>query len=134
MENVAQAIEILHQLKALGLRLAIDDFGTGHSSLRYLKDFPIDVVKVDRSFVAELGNSASSTAIFEALIMLGTALDIVITAEGIETDHQLRTLTRLRCPAGQGFLLAKPMPADEIPVGCSSGRPSTPEPTASQHP
>ena len=115
MENVAQAIKILDQLKALGLRTAIDDFGTGHSSLRYLKDLPIDVVKVDRSFVAELGNSVSSTAIFQALIMLGTALGIIITAEGIETDHQLRTLTRLRCPAGQGFLLAKPMPADEIP-------------------
>ena len=115
MENVAQAIEILHQLKALGLLVAIDDFGTGHSSLRYLKDFAIDVVKVDRSFVAELGNSASSTAIFEALIMLGTALGIIITAEGIETDHQLRTLTRLDCPAGKSFLLARPMPADEIP-------------------
>jgi diguanylate cyclase (GGDEF)-like protein/PAS domain S-box-containing protein len=115
MENVAQVITILHQLKAVGLRLAIDDFGTGHSSLRYLKDFPIDVVKVDRGFVAELGNSASSTAIFEALIMLGTALGIIITAEGIETDHQLRTLARLRCPAGQGFLLAEPMAADEIP-------------------
>jgi EAL domain-containing protein (putative c-di-GMP-specific phosphodiesterase class I) len=115
MDNVSQAIDILHQLKALGVRTAIDDFGAGHSSLRYLRDFPIDAVKVDGSFVAELGTSATSTSIFEAIIMLGAALDFAITAEGIETEYQLRTLTRLGCPAGQGFLLARPLPADEIP-------------------
>lgn len=115
MKNVAQAIEILNQFNALGVRTAIDDFGAGNSSLRYLKDFPVDVIKVDCSIVAELGRSPSSTAIFEPIIMLGNTLDIDITAEGIETSRQLRILTDLHCPTGQGFFLTEPLPADEIP-------------------
>ncbi|HEY8719010.1 putative bifunctional diguanylate cyclase/phosphodiesterase [Pengzhenrongella sp.] len=114
MTDVAQGIEILHELKALGVRTAIDDFGCGYSSLRYLTDFPIDVIKIDRSFIVELVGPASSTAILEAIIVLGTALGTVITAEGIETPFQLETLTRLGCTTGQGFLLARPMAADAI--------------------
>ena len=115
MKNVAQTIEILDQFSTLGVRTAIDDFGAGNSSLRYLKDFPVDVIKVDCSIVAELGRSPSSTAIFEAIIMLGNTLHIDITAEGIETSRQLRILTDLHCPTGQGFFLTEPLPTDEVP-------------------
>ena len=114
MDNMDHAVEILIGLRDLGVRTAVDDFGEGHSSLRYLRDLPIDVVKVDRSFVAELDTNDASVAIFEAILTLGDALDLVIAAEGIETEEQLATLVRLGCPNGQGFLLARPMPPDEI--------------------
>jgi diguanylate cyclase (GGDEF)-like protein/PAS domain S-box-containing protein len=98
-------------LKAVGVRLAIDDFGTGYSSLSYLKRFPVDAVKVDRAFVDGLGTDPHDSALVAAIVAMADALDLQVTAEGVETQDQLAILKRLQCPRAQGFYLARPMPA-----------------------
>jgi EAL domain-containing protein (putative c-di-GMP-specific phosphodiesterase class I) len=105
---------LLHRIKALGVRIAIDDFGTGYSSLSYLKRLPIDMLKIDRSFVSGLGRSAEDTAIVAATIAFAHGLGLVATAEGIETDHQLGRLRELGCDRGQGYLFARPLPAESL--------------------
>ncbi|MGH9061340.1 MAG: putative bifunctional diguanylate cyclase/phosphodiesterase, partial [Acidimicrobiales bacterium] len=112
MEDVDHTVEVLSQLKQLGVRLAIDDFGTGYSSLGYLKKFPIDVVKIDRTFVEGLGASSVDTAIVASVIELAKALRMVTVAEGVETHDQLSKLRSLGCPVIQGYLLAAPMPRE----------------------
>ena len=97
---------------ALGVQLAIDDFGTGCSSLGYLRRFPIDVVKLDRSFVSGLGREPQDASIAAAIISLAHALGLSTVAEGIETDEQLAVLAALGCDLGQGFLFARPAPAE----------------------
>jgi Amt family ammonium transporter len=114
MIDVDRTISVLHRLKALGVRLAIDDFGTGYSSLGYLKRFPIDVVKIDRSFVDGLQTNAVDSAIVAAVINLTEAIGMTAVAEGVETSRQLEHLRSLRCPVVQGFLLARPMPASAV--------------------
>ncbi|UAW99742.1 EAL domain-containing protein [Halopseudomonas nanhaiensis] len=109
LEDAERALEVMLQLKALGVRLAMDDFGTGYSSLSYLSNFPFDGLKIDRAFIAGLGDSASSQAIVEAVIALGSALDLTITAEGVETSEQLEQLRRLGCFEAQGYHLDRPM-------------------------
>jgi diguanylate cyclase (GGDEF)-like protein len=104
----------LERLKALGLRLAIDDFGTGFSSLGYLERFPIDILKIDRSFVARIGGDAGATPLADAVVRLGHALRLETIAEGIETDQQLAALHALGCQAGQGYLLARPAEPERI--------------------
>jgi diguanylate cyclase (GGDEF)-like protein/PAS domain S-box-containing protein len=104
----------LADLKALGVNLAIDDFGTGYSSLSYLKRFPVDAVKVDRMFVDGLGTDTHDTALVAAIVAMAGALDLAVTAEGVETAAQLCELRKLHVPRAQGFYLARPMPADEI--------------------
>jgi diguanylate cyclase (GGDEF)-like protein/PAS domain S-box-containing protein len=111
----------LRGLKALGVRLGIDDFGTGYSSLRYLQRFPVDVLKVDRSFVAGLGGAAApageaaaSVALAHAVIALGRTLSLRTVAEGVETEAQRARLCELGCEFGQGYLFARPVPADEL--------------------
>jgi len=101
----------LHGLKALGVRIALDDFGTGWSSLAYLRRFPIDVVKIDRSFVTGLGTNDDDMELVRAVIGLGHALGHVTVAEGIETELQHEILCSLGCRYGQGFLYGRPMPA-----------------------
>jgi EAL domain-containing protein (putative c-di-GMP-specific phosphodiesterase class I) len=100
----------LHELKALGIRLAMDDFGTGYSSLSYLSRFPVDILKMDRSFVGAEENSTLTSAI----IALGTSLSLEVVAEGIELAEQASSLEELGCELGQGFLFARPMDSDAL--------------------
>jgi EAL domain-containing protein (putative c-di-GMP-specific phosphodiesterase class I) len=104
---------VLAALKELGVRLAMDDFGTGYSSLAHLRRFPLDVIKVDRSFVAALGDGQGSS-IAGAIVSLARALGLRTVAEGIEDEEQYRAAHALGCDFGQGFLFARPMPADEL--------------------
>jgi diguanylate cyclase (GGDEF)-like protein len=113
MRDIEWSIETLQRLKDIGVRVAIDDFGTGHSSLNYLKRFPIDVVKIDRSFVKDIDTSAVDNAIVTAIVMLAETLQVTTVAEGVETAGQLAKLRELGCTLIQGFLFAKPMPAPE---------------------
>jgi EAL domain-containing protein (putative c-di-GMP-specific phosphodiesterase class I) len=114
MSDVEWVAGVLLDLKSLGVRVAIDDFGTGYSSLGYLKRFPVDVVKIDRSFVEGLQTSAVDTAIVAAVIGLADAVGMTTVAEGVETAAQLDALRELGCNTVQGFYLAKPMPASAM--------------------
>jgi PAS domain S-box-containing protein len=114
MENTDLAVEHLRLLKELGVRIAIDDFGTGYSSLLYLKRMPVDILKVDRCFVAGLGEDKGDTAIVESVIFLARALDLKVVAEGVETEAQHRYLASLGCETAQGFLWSRPAPADQF--------------------
>lgn len=114
MVDADATMATLNELKALGLTLAIDDFGTGYSSLGYLKRFPVDVLKIDRSFVAGLGSDADDTAIVRSVVAVAKALNLSVTAEGIETLEQADTLRSLECDRGQGYFFAAPMPAEDV--------------------
>jgi EAL domain-containing protein (putative c-di-GMP-specific phosphodiesterase class I) len=107
MADTELAIERLTELKSLGVRLAMDDFGTGYSSLSYLSRLPVDILKMDRSFLSATNGNASLTG---AIVALGDSLQLSVVAEGIEHDHQIATLRDLGCGLGQGFHFAKPMP------------------------
>ncbi|WP_447554391.1 bifunctional diguanylate cyclase/phosphodiesterase [Vreelandella sp. EE22] len=109
LDDAASALTMMNRLKALGVRLSMDDFGTGYSSLSYLRTYPFDGLKIDRSFVMGLDQSQSSQAIVDAIISMGHALSLTVTAEGIETAEQLGKLTELTCDQAQGFYLARPM-------------------------
>ncbi len=108
------AIATLGDLRALGVHLTIDDFGTGYAALSSLKRFPVDGLKIDRSFVTGLGRRQDDTAIVAAIIGVARALDLGVTAEGIETAEQVRRLRELGCSCGQGFFFGRPMTADEL--------------------
>jgi diguanylate cyclase (GGDEF)-like protein/PAS domain S-box-containing protein len=112
--DVDEAMRRLTALSALGVRLAIDDFGTGYSSLSYLKRFPIERIKIDRSFIADLPGSAESEAIVTAIVQMGRALRLSVTAEGVETEAQSEFLLSIGCHEMQGWLMAKAMPAGEF--------------------
>ncbi|HEX5832954.1 MAG TPA: EAL domain-containing protein [Pyrinomonadaceae bacterium] len=111
MKEPEQAIEKLHELKLMGIKVAIDDFGTGYSSLNYLKRFPIDTLKIDKAFVADVCKDPHDTAIVRAIITLGHALDLMVIAEGVETQEQLQYLSSLGCDVVQGFLFSKSLSA-----------------------
>jgi diguanylate cyclase (GGDEF)-like protein len=113
MQNLTDAVLVLARLRDLGVRLSIDDFGTGYSSLAYLKQLPVDCLKIDRSFVADLG--VGDHSIIKAILGLSEALGMDCIAEGIETEAQRRTLSDLGCRFGQGYLWQRPMP--EIVAG-----------------
>jgi diguanylate cyclase (GGDEF)-like protein len=113
MENANHTINILHRLKQLGVQLSIDDFGTGYSSLSYLHRLPFDTLKIDRSFVYRVGEHGENSEILQTIISLAKNLKMRVIAEGIETESQLRLLKNLGCDYGQGYLLAKPQPAEE---------------------
>jgi EAL domain-containing protein (putative c-di-GMP-specific phosphodiesterase class I) len=109
MQNDPATVDMLHQLKALGVRIALDDFGTGYSSLSYLRSFPFDKIKIDRSFVADMESRADAAAIVQAVASLGASLGMTTTAEGIETQAQLDRLRAEGCTQVQGFLLSHPL-------------------------
>ena len=113
MEDAQANIATLEGLKGLGVQLAIDDFGTGYSSLEYLKRFPVDVIKIDRSFVQGLGLSSKDTAIVQTVINLADALGLTPIAEGIETAEQAERLQDMGCRIGQGYYFARPLPSAE---------------------
>src|ERR1041385_2588835 len=109
-----KAIEKLLELKMMGVQVAIDEFGTGYSSLNYLKRFPIDTLKIDRSFVSDLCKDPHDTAIVRAIITLGHALDLTVVAEGVETREQLESLAELECDVVQGFLFSKALSTEDF--------------------
>jgi EAL domain-containing protein (putative c-di-GMP-specific phosphodiesterase class I) len=113
MDNPEKAIATLRRLKNLGVQLSIDDFGTGYSSLSYLHRFPIDTLKVDRTFVGTMEDGSENGAIVRTVIALAKALNLDVVAEGIETIHQLHRLRILGCEYGQGYLFSRPVPLEE---------------------
>jgi EAL domain-containing protein (putative c-di-GMP-specific phosphodiesterase class I) len=114
LDDSDENVRVLEELRAMGCRIAIDDFGTGYSSLSYLQRYPIDVVKIDRSFVTDASGDAARLAITESIVRLAGALDLACVAEGIESTHDRRLLESLGCRYGQGFLFSRPMPLDEL--------------------
>ena len=114
MKDLAGAREVMKKLDRLGVRLAIDDFGTGHSSLAYLKQFPVQEIKVDRTFVQGIVDSPVDSAIVRAVIDLANAMGISTVAEGVETEDQLAGLRMLGCPVAQGFYFSQPLRAEEF--------------------
>jgi EAL domain-containing protein (putative c-di-GMP-specific phosphodiesterase class I)/AmiR/NasT family two-component response regulator len=117
MQDPDSAIEILNGIRELGVKIAIDDFGTGYSSLGYLKDLPIDSVKLDRSFVQGATSDPDHAALVMAIIVLAHNLRFKVIAEGIETEDQLKFLRLLKCDEGQGYLLGRPAPAEQFNFG-----------------
>ena len=115
LADVEAAVSTLHELKKLGVGLALDDFGTGYSSLAYLRRFPVDEIKIDRSFVAGLGVNGDDSAIVASLVSLAAAVGVRAVAEGVETARQEDILRRLGCPLGQGFLWSPAVPIGELP-------------------
>jgi EAL domain-containing protein (putative c-di-GMP-specific phosphodiesterase class I) len=115
------AVKTLWELKALGVHLAIDDFGTGYSSLNYLLRFPVDTLKIDRSFVSGLGTDDQSIAIVRSVIDLARSLNLAVTGEGIETAEQLSQLRELGCQQGQGYLFAQPITGEAVSVLLQTG-------------
>jgi len=113
MKDGEAALTTLRALKALGVKLAIDDFGTGYSSLSYLKQFPIDHLKIDRTFVCAINTDPGDQAIATAVIAMGQSMRLLVTAEGVETEGQLRFLSEQRCSEAQGYLVSRPLPAEE---------------------
>ena len=111
MADTDAAGRALRDLRGLGLHLSVDDFGTGYSSLTYLKRFPVEAIKIDRSFVTGLGLEADDTSIVEAVVRLGHSLGLTVVAEGVETPLQLNRLRELGCDKGQGYLFGRPRPA-----------------------
>jgi EAL domain-containing protein (putative c-di-GMP-specific phosphodiesterase class I) len=113
MQEPEKAAALLEDLKAMGLYLSIDDFGTGYSSLAYLKRFPIDAIKIDRSFIKDIPADPDDLAITQAVIAMAHSLRLRAVAEGVETEEQLDWLKRFGCEEMQGYLFSKPLPTEE---------------------
>ena len=113
-ERPEEALKVLQQLQALGLRLAIDDFGTGYSSLAHLKRFPIDLLKIDQGFIRDIPQSADDMAISRAVMAMGHSMGLQVLAEGVETPEQLAFLRQHGCDFYQGYLCSKPLPAQAL--------------------
>jgi EAL domain-containing protein (putative c-di-GMP-specific phosphodiesterase class I) len=114
LHNSEVTLAMLYQLRALGVRTAMDDFGTGYSSLSYLQRFPFDKIKIDRSFVKDIAQNVGSINIVRAVAALAKGLGIQATAEGVETEQQLRAIKAEGCTEMRGFLFSGPLPAGEI--------------------
>jgi EAL domain-containing protein (putative c-di-GMP-specific phosphodiesterase class I) len=114
MQNPDRVSGILSQIKAMGIRLAIDDFGTGYSSLSHIKRFPIDTIKVDRSFIRDMMQHPEDKAITEAIIAMGKTLSLTVVAEGVEKQEQEIFLRRHACDEMQGYYFSKPIPPGEF--------------------
>ena len=123
MQDAELTVEVLAVLRGMGLRIAIDDFGTGHASLSYLRQFPIDALKIDRAFVSDLETRREDSAIVNAIIGLAHGLDLEVIAEGVETEGQLRFLAEQGCEDYQGFLISQPLAAWEVPACVKRHRP-----------
>jgi EAL domain-containing protein (putative c-di-GMP-specific phosphodiesterase class I) len=113
LESASIQHDNLQGLRRLGIRIALDDFGTGYSALAYLKRFPIDIIKIDRSFISGMEEQRYDTALIQAILAMAKGMDLDLVAEGIETAGQRQLLRLLGCHYGQGFLFARPAPADE---------------------
>jgi EAL domain-containing protein (putative c-di-GMP-specific phosphodiesterase class I) len=119
MQDEDATIERLHELKGLGVKLAVDDFGTGYSSLRYLRRFPIDLLKMAKPFVDGVATSREGAALAKTIIDLGSSLGLETIAEGIEGTAELAQLRRLGCDMGQGYLFAEPLSAADVDAALS---------------
>jgi len=111
MTNPEESVEVLSQLRKMGVTVAIDDFGTGYSSLSYLRRFPIDKLKIDRSFVRDLTTSDTDASIVRAIILLAHSVGLQVVAEGVETEEQLQFIRMLDCDQWQGTYCCEPQPA-----------------------
>ena len=116
MDEEPGTLKTLLALRELGIRLALDDFGTGYSALNYLKRFPADTLKIDRSFVRGVGERPEDTAIVQAVITVAKSLQLRVAAEGIETEEQAEQLRIMGCDYGQGFFFARPLPSAKVPA------------------
>ena len=114
MDDNVLALARLEELKALGVRLAVDDFGTGYSSLSYLQHFPIDVLKIDQTFVERIERGVEESSLARAIVRLAQSLNLTVVAEGVETEGQLQWLRSIRCSYAQGYLLGRPGSADDL--------------------
>lgn len=114
MHHIDSSIRTLQQLRQMDIQLAIDDFGTGHSSFLYLKNLPVDELKIDKEFIQNLSAGSKEEMILESIIQLAIKLGLKVTAEGIETVQQAEILTRLGCQQMQGYLLGKPMDVEQL--------------------
>ena len=114
MINPDHASEVLHGIRDLGVKIALDDFGTGYSSLSNLKKFPIDILKIDRSFLQSVPEDVENTALTSAIIALGEKLNLLVVAEGVENEAQKLFLEAQNCPQSQGFLFHIPLEPEEI--------------------
>ena len=114
MADAEASVQLMRSLKQLGVRLAIDDFGTGYSSLKYLRQFPVDVLKLDRSFVSVLHRDPEDAELVRMIVALAAFLNLKVVAEGVETKEQLAALRSMNCGSVQGFLFSRPVPAGEI--------------------
>ena len=114
MQDLSRTVRLLHDIKNLGITLSIDDFGTGYSSMSMVRELPIDGLKIDRSFVREIGRDAEGTAIISAIIALGRALELTVVAEGVETKEQEAFLREQKCDEEQGFLISAPLLAEDF--------------------
>ncbi|MGE0383978.1 MAG: EAL domain-containing protein [Gammaproteobacteria bacterium] len=133
MQDVERVAGILAELKGLGVQMSIDDFGTGYSSLTYLKRFPIDEVKIDKSFVQDITTDPDDAAISQAVIAMARSMEIAVVAEGVETRAQLELLREWRCDAIQGFYFSPPVPAADLDRLLAAPRPMQPGAAASLH-
>ena len=127
VQDVEQTVQVLRDLKALGITLAIDDFGTGYSSMSQLKNLPVNALKIDQTFVAGLGIDEGDRAIVEVTVRLAQSFGLDVIAEGVETEELVHELLKLGCNRAQGFLLCRPKPAAGLETILSEGgiRPST---------
>jgi len=123
-----RAIGVFNELKGLGIRLAMDDFGTGYSSLSHLKQLPIDIVKIDRSFIRETPGDRDDVEIVTAIIAMSQQLKLMVVAEGIEQRDQKQFLQQLGCAVGQGFFYSKPLVADDLEAWMSKRQNAGPLP------
>ncbi|MCW5626936.1 MAG: EAL domain-containing protein [Burkholderiales bacterium] len=114
MEDATRAVSTLERLKAAGVRIAIDDFGTGYSSLSYLQRLPLDVLKIDQSFIQNLSEGPDNAAIVKAVIHMARSLGIEVVAEGVETERHANYLGAWGCTYGQGFFFGRPMAAEDV--------------------
>jgi EAL domain-containing protein (putative c-di-GMP-specific phosphodiesterase class I) len=114
LQDGQRAAIVLTELKKLGITLALDDFGTGYSSLTYLRNFAVDIIKIDRTFIAAMMNDPTTDAIIASIITLGRNLGLAVIAEGVETDDQHDRLLEHGCQHAQGYFYARPMPANEF--------------------
>jgi EAL domain-containing protein (putative c-di-GMP-specific phosphodiesterase class I) len=126
MRNAEDTAARLRSIKDLGVRIAIDDFGTGYSSLAHLQRFPVDALKIDRSFISQLAENPEGETLIRTLVQLGKALSIETLAEGIEGEHELSLLRSEQCDSGQGYLFAKPLEVDAAEAFLCSWQTSAP--------
>jgi EAL domain-containing protein (putative c-di-GMP-specific phosphodiesterase class I) len=133
MQDHERAIKILSELKKIGVRLAIDDFGVGYSSLAQIKNFPIDTLKVDRSFIRDLPDNSEDCAITQAIIAMAKTLSLTVVAEGVETQAQEDFLRGIACDETQGFYFSRPVASDQFAALLRSNAAATASLDAGRH-